>query len=240
MGATGSGKTSFINMASQSSLRVGSSLESCTLDIQLANPFTLDGCNITLIDTPGFDDTTRSDSDILQLIASFLSLSYEQGHALSGIIYVHRISDVKMGGMSRRNFSLFRKLCGDNAMKNVAIVTTRWDCVQPDVGKSRELELTNNDAFFKPVLDLGAKMMRHQPQTPDGTQAILRRLIKNQPVALQIQEELVDRQLHLSQTMAGAELGKEQLEQVERHRKIPRRRRNSKWSAKHWRIQFDE
>ena len=90
MGATGSGKSTvsmvrmavmirsssdslqFINLASGSSLRVGMGLDSCTAEVQLADEFTLDGRSVTLIDTPGFDDTTKSDSDILEMIAAFL------------------------------------------------------------------------------------------------------------------------------------------------------------------------
>jgi hypothetical protein len=44
---------------------------------------------------------------------------------LSGLIYVHRISDVLMGGISSRNFRMFRKLCGDDTLKNVVIVTKK-------------------------------------------------------------------------------------------------------------------
>ena len=92
MGATGSGKTTvsgvhpvmtttnslnkclqFINFASGSSLRVGTGLDSCTAEVQLANKFTLDGREVTLIDTPGFDDTSKSDTEILKMIAFFLA-----------------------------------------------------------------------------------------------------------------------------------------------------------------------
>ena len=47
-------------------------LESCTDEVQLADTFTLDGQPVVLIDTPGFDDTNKSDTDILKLIAAFL------------------------------------------------------------------------------------------------------------------------------------------------------------------------
>jgi predicted GTPase len=63
----------FINMASGSNLRVGMDLESCTARVQRADGFTLDGRSIILIDTPGFDDTNKSDTDILKLIAAFLA-----------------------------------------------------------------------------------------------------------------------------------------------------------------------
>jgi predicted GTPase len=93
MGATGSGKTTvrqsrfvyipgidkgelqFINLVSGSNLRVGKGLKSCTNIVQMAMPFEIDGRSITLIDTPGFDDTTRSDTDILKMIAGFLQTS---------------------------------------------------------------------------------------------------------------------------------------------------------------------
>ena len=48
-------------------------MESCTADVQVADKFTLDGRSVTLIDTPGFDDTTTSDTEILKMIAAFLA-----------------------------------------------------------------------------------------------------------------------------------------------------------------------
>ena len=48
-------------------------LESCTAEVQAANEFTLDGGVVALIDTPGFDDTTKSDTEILKIITAFLA-----------------------------------------------------------------------------------------------------------------------------------------------------------------------
>lgn len=41
----------------------------------MAVPFAIDGRPVILIDTPGFDDTTKSDTDILKMIAGFLQTS---------------------------------------------------------------------------------------------------------------------------------------------------------------------
>jgi predicted GTPase len=68
-------ESQFINLVSDSNLRVGEGLRSCTNIVQTAIPFELGGRSITLIDTPGFDDTTRSDTDILKMIAEFLQTS---------------------------------------------------------------------------------------------------------------------------------------------------------------------
>jgi len=61
-----------INLASGSNLTVGEGLESCTYQVNVALDFELDGRVVKLIDTPGFDDTNRSDTDILATIASHL------------------------------------------------------------------------------------------------------------------------------------------------------------------------
>ena len=50
-------------------------MESCTVDVQLTEKFTLDERPVTLIDTPGFDDTYKSDADILKMIAAFLAIT---------------------------------------------------------------------------------------------------------------------------------------------------------------------
>jgi predicted GTPase len=63
----------FINDACDANLPVGHGQWSCTRDVDEAQPFMIDGREIRLIDTPGFDDTTVPDSEILGRIGRFLS-----------------------------------------------------------------------------------------------------------------------------------------------------------------------
>ncbi|KAK7436975.1 hypothetical protein VKT23_018790 [Stygiomarasmius scandens] len=216
MGATGSGKTTFINSISGSNLRIGKTLHSCTTTVQLSQQFELDGRQVTLIDTPGFDDTTKSDADILNMIAAFLATTYEQGKKLAGVLYLHRISDIRMGGVSTRNFKMFRQLCGPDALKNVVLVTNMWGEIGNEVGEAREMELKSEDKFWKPVLDKGAQVFRHD-NTAGSAQAIVRYLVDKQPVPLRIQTELVDQHKHLTDTAAGAELNRELMAQIKKH-----------------------
>ena len=65
----------FINLLSNSNLTVGKGLRSCTNTVQPADAFDLDGRRVVLIDTPGFDDTSLSDTDVLNMIAAFLEVS---------------------------------------------------------------------------------------------------------------------------------------------------------------------
>lgn len=60
-------------MASGSALRIGSGLTSCTDAVQTSEPFWLENRLVRLIDTPGFDDTAKTDTEVLTMIAAFLS-----------------------------------------------------------------------------------------------------------------------------------------------------------------------
>jgi len=109
---------------------------------------------------------------------------------------------------------MFRELCGDSSLKNVILVTNMWGEVTEDVGETRERELTTN--FFKPVLDKGAQLARHH-NTTKSAHDIVRRIMENRPITLQIQRELVDEGKNIIDTAAGEAVNKELNEQMRRH-----------------------
>ena len=139
---------------------------------------------------------------------------YENGSKLSGIIYIHRISDERFTGMSVRNFRMFRQLCGDSTLKNVVILTNMWGKVKQDVGEARERELA--DVHFKAALDKGAQLVRHH-DTIQSSHDIVRRIIKNDPTAFQIQRELVDERKDINQTAAGEAVSEEFNRLIKQH-----------------------
>lgn len=54
-------------------------------------PLMIGDTEVHLIDTPGFDDTNRYDTDILEEVATFLATHYKLGGRLCGLIYCHPI-----------------------------------------------------------------------------------------------------------------------------------------------------
>jgi predicted GTPase len=93
MGPTGSGKSTvsnskllgyvllnsekFVSVAAGVEAGVGHDLESSTSEIGIIK-MAFPGFNIVFVDTPGFDDTKRSDSDTLKMISNWLTATYVQ------------------------------------------------------------------------------------------------------------------------------------------------------------------
>ncbi|RXW16029.1 hypothetical protein EST38_g9822 [Candolleomyces aberdarensis] len=132
---------------------------------------------------------------------------YRKGQTLHGIIYVHRISDLRVGGLAKTHFRIFRKLCGDPFLQNVIIMTNLWSRLPSELeGRRRADELANLDDFFKPAIAKGAVMMHHMEDTVASAHEILRQIVKNHPRALSIQEEIVDQRKTITETGAGMAL----------------------------------
>ena len=86
--------------------------------------------NVYFADTPGFDDSARSDTDVLKNIVTWLGAMRENKMKLSGIIYLHRITDPRVGGTAWRNLRMLHNLVGADKMANVLLVSTRWEEVR--------------------------------------------------------------------------------------------------------------
>ena len=143
-------------------------------------------------------------------------LRYSAGVKLAGIIYAHRISDEKFGGLAAKNFRMFRELCGEKTLKNVVLMTNMWGRATPEQEAAREQQL--KDKYFKAAIEKGAQMCRHS-NTPESAREVLRKILRNRPAALKIQSELVEQHMDVGQTGLGVELNKEICELVERYRR---------------------
>ncbi|KAJ2928894.1 hypothetical protein H1R20_g8124, partial [Candolleomyces eurysporus] len=205
--------------------------------VERADPFDLDGRRVVLFDTPGFDDTNRTETEILRTIALELEKQYRKGQTLHGIIYVHRISDFYVNGLAKTNLGIFRKLCGDSSLQNVVIMTNMWSRLHSESeGRRRTAELASMDDFFKPAIADGAVMMHHMQSTVESARTVIRQILKNHPIGLSTYEEIVDQhknanetgigveeklaQLELKQFEAAEQARKELLEQAERIRQL--------------------
>jgi len=207
MGPTGSGKSNIIDtLAGQPGRRSGSRLESCTTEVRAVRLYKhpVHGDRLVLVDTPGFDDTNKSDLEILQMVSNWLKNIYEKDIKLAGIIYLHRITDNRMAGTPHRNLRMFGELCGDQAVKKVVFATTMWDRVVRETGVRRENELFEN--YWKTMINYGASTARFS-NTADSAWQIVEIILKHHETeVLLLQEEIVDLKRSLNETQAGKTL----------------------------------
>lgn len=175
------------------------------------------GHKVLMVDTPGLDDTTLEDGDILERIAKWLKQSYDENMRLSGLIYMHDIQEARVGRSSLKNMTLFRLLTGQESMRNVVLLTTKWDALGPDQerGYAREVELQAEPGFWKVMMVDGARVMRHDGTHASAERIVLSLLGEDQTV-VRIQEQMSDGR-PLIQTEAGQYINHEQLEFQKQH-----------------------
>lgn len=173
-----------------------------------AVPCTFEGNRpIWLIDTPGFDDTYRTDSDVLREVAQWLTTAYTMKINLTGIIYLHRISDPRVGNAASRNLRMFKKLCGDDGLASVVLATTMWSEGKDNKAeKKRESELQSEPIFWKTMIQRGSRVFRHDKGRKSAVEIINYLIDKRRPVVLDIQTEMVEKNMKLVNTAAGTEV----------------------------------
>lgn len=146
MGVTGSGKSSFVadllppepsDPSNETTRGVQHDLASSTAAISFSAvdiplPYSHGksaNTRVFLVDTPGFDDTYRSDAAILAEIAFILSQTHRAGLRLAGIVYLHRITDRRLQGSVAHNLRILERLVGEQAFPAVVLATSMWDDV---------------------------------------------------------------------------------------------------------------
>lgn len=109
---------------------------------------------------------------------------------LSGIVYLHRISDIRMSDSSIKNLQMFHKLCGAENMSKVCLLTTMWDKVGPEEGSAKEKEL-QSPAFWGLIIAGGASIRRHDPRDVNSARDVVRSMLDNTPATIKLQDEMV-------------------------------------------------
>lgn len=174
--------------------------------------------SVTVVDTPGFDDTHRSDAEVLREITEFLAAQYMLKIPLKGIIYLHQIHENKMKGSARHYLEIFRSLCGEHALANVMLVTTRWDRIEAhERGNALRLEQELIDKWWSPLQKRGSQVTQFHGSRGEA-EAMILELVRDRPsVVLDIQRELVDGNKEVGETMAGQRLEQQMQREIAIH-----------------------
>lgn len=141
---------------------------------------------------------------------------------LAGVVYLYDISQTRMLGTTRKNLEMFRKLCGDDALKSVILATTKWGKIDNQTGEQRESQLRQK--FWKEMIENGSSMCRYF-RTNASAWEMLHTILQERfdSTVLQIQKEVVDSEKLIPDTDAGMHLR----ELLEKALEIQKRRVNS-------------
>lgn len=190
-----------------------------------------EGRRIYLIDTPGFNDTNRSEIDTLSVLATYLGASYSNGVRISGLLLLHPISDNRVSGTNLRTIEMVEAMCGFDRYDNLAIATTMWPEHSTKYERAtlnaREAELAESYKFYGSMISKGAVMFRHHGTGRKGynsevfsAEPILAHLIRRSdlhaPKVLRLQKELIDEKKTIGETSAGAIIAAD----MHRHRQV--------------------
>jgi hypothetical protein len=127
--------------------------------------------------------------------------SYQKKFKLAGIIYLHRITDPRISANALKNIRTLERICGRNAMQNIALVTTMWNEIDKDVAKTREDYLFGQ--FWSEMLNSGARAHRFKDSFPSAWE-ITDSLLQLPPAPdLLLQTERVRQKKAVHETQAG-------------------------------------
>ncbi|KAF8130134.1 P-loop containing nucleoside triphosphate hydrolase protein [Boletus edulis] len=223
MGLTGTGKTNFINkLAGNPERREAGGLVS---DTQHVTPYPISyhpSLRVVLVDTPGFDNTHRKDSETLELITDWLTQKYPDWTTLkiAGIIYFHRITDNSMSGSTLRSLDVLRQLCGDTSLPRTRLVTTMWDQAKnQDMAAQRETQLISK--FWRDLIAGGALARRFHNSSSSAWDIVEDLLWMGSDCdQLLLQEKLVKQRERLNETEVAKFIYKLQKELAEQKKTL--------------------
>lgn len=168
------------------------------------------GRTVHLLDTPGFNDSRQSDGKVLQELAYWLTAAHERGIRLSGIIYLHCITNNRLPGTAVRALDAFKKMCGTEAFKGVILATTMWDMVSvKDLAKAEKRHEEFSEKVRHDVIEHGGKLVRLSAVEIDAVKILHHIVQKNRRLTLRFQRQLVDENRLIYETEAGQVLYKD-------------------------------
>ncbi|KAI3399501.1 hypothetical protein diail_6763 [Diaporthe ilicicola] len=209
VGKTGAGKTSFLAKAldlddENETYVVGDGLDSCTQKLQVAR-LTLDGREVELVDTPGFDDSGHNDGDTLFKMTDWLMASYKSNILLNGVIYMEPVSETRAGRSERERIELVKSIIGSQIMHKVVIASSMWDTGNRLCQRNEDNRVKDN-ALWGEMVGPGKATVKHFENTRASTMDIIRHFMdawRFPPRALLLQTELARNNGVLKDTTAG-------------------------------------
>jgi hypothetical protein len=134
-----------------------------------------------------------------------MTLPHAASHRNNPIVDVAdagKSTSIAMLGSALRNFTMFKKLCGEDCFRSVSLGTTFWDMSKPHIAEAREMELKTKEEFWGDMISRGSKVCR-VPDDQESARQLLCAMVQRESMTPKIQKELVDEEKKLDETVAG-------------------------------------
>jgi hypothetical protein len=187
---------------------------------------------------------------VFKNITDWLAGSFKAGEQLHGIVYLYRIDIPRVSGSALRSIRILELLCGQEVYPNITLAITGWEVLDETTRAAREKELSENDDFWRGLLNKGAKIM-HLPKDADAQRQMFLEMKFGEDVALQIQKKLTaDISFTVDDIFAEAGLSKhlgalklthdEQMQDLQQKHSTQITSTETKFAAESSRIQADK
>jgi hypothetical protein len=164
--------------------------------------FHRNGTDFMLIDSPGFDDSGRTDEDIFNDLVDWMADSFRKGQRMNGLLYLHPVISTRQRGSEIRNLRMFKKLCGENNFSNVVLGLTFCDQEARQVIAQRKKELVETPEWWGEMVKRGSKVYEI-PLDRGICLQILDTFRSKKDFTMRIQEEVVQLNVSVEDTEAA-------------------------------------
>jgi hypothetical protein len=121
------------------------------------------GFEVHLIDSPGFDDDSMTDHEVLGRISNWINTVYSQGWNIGGILYLYDVTRVRIGASGEQNVRILEELTGRDRWEHISLITTKWNLTRsPENELLCEQQLKSKEGAWRAMLgaDRPAKVCR--------------------------------------------------------------------------------
>lgn len=176
--------------------------------------FELGDYKIILIDTPGFDDDSRSDVEILEELAEWMARDGHLKHKqLDGLILLHPITVLRAGGAERKRTRLLKNILGPQAYKHIVIATTMHEHLNLEADIDERVDGRRQE-LWGDMVSQGTKLVKHfnNKESADNIIRMIIQISKNSGKLRSLLQDELARDPRLIETTAGKDV-KRQLEE---------------------------
>ena len=175
------------------------------LNVEITS-FQYQGKKVHLIETPGFNDHLKFNFDILNETYYWLCLQYGSNFRLSGIIHLHPIASPRMSVSDSTKLQVLQRALEPSKRSPIALVTTKWDIIKPEISALRETELKS---MAQDSTIVHWNFVTRYENSQSSALSIIDMFMTKEKGTLNRQHRFIDQHKTLDETAAGQELQKE-------------------------------